>query len=182
MTQQVETENLAPLPTQPEELLALFDRLDISFESHKHEAVFSVAESDRLINHIEGVHCRNLFLRDKKKKMYLVVAANETAVDLKKLQDVIGSARLSFGSADRLWEYLGVRPGSVCPFAVINDKDHMVQVILDAAMMEGKLVNYHPLINEMTVSLSPDGLMQFFEHSGHDAQIVDLSPAAPDDV
>src|SRR5690606_18792615 len=116
---------------------------------YEHRAVFTVAESTALERDMPGVHCRNLFLRDKKQKMFLVVAAHETAIDLKKLPALIGADRLSFGSADRLWAYLGVRPGSVCPYAIINDKDRAVTVILDAAMMAGAIVNYHPLVNTM---------------------------------
>ncbi len=182
MTQTLPTQETDSLPTQPEDLLALFDQLGLGYELHHHEPVFTVAESAHLDETIPGIHCRNLFLRDKKKNMYLIIAANETAIDLKKLPELIGAGRLSFGSSERLWTHLGVRPGSVCPFAVINDSSHHIQVILDKSMMEGALVNYHPLVNHMTVSLSPDDLMRFFAHTGHDAQIVDLSPAAPDAV
>lgn len=99
---------------------------------------------------------------------------------MKKLPSIIGSDRLSFGSADRLWEYLGVRPGSVCPFAVVNDTDQQVKILLDKSMMETDLVNYHPLLNTMTVSLKPADLVKYIETTGHEAHIVDLSPAKPD--
>jgi Ala-tRNA(Pro) deacylase len=168
------------LPTSPDSLLDLFRQLGISYVLYEHEAVFSVAESEKLDRELDGTPCRNLFLRDKKKNMFLVVAANETAVDLKKLQDVLDCGRLSFGSPDRLWQYLGVRPGSVCPFSVINDTNHQVQVILDAGMMQSDRVCYHPLLNTMTVSLTPEELLRFFDHTGHDAKTVDLSLAAPD--
>mgnify|MGYP001056328562 CR=1 FL=1 len=99
--------------------------LGIEFSYCEHPAVFTVAESEAVDKQIPGTHCRNLFLRDQKKNNFLLVLQNATEVDIKKLPDVIGSARLSFGSADRLWEYLGVRPGSVCPYAIINDTGHM---------------------------------------------------------
>ena len=168
------------LPTSPEALLVLFGQLDIPYTLHEHEPVFTVAESEHLNAVIPGMHCRNLFLRDKKKRMYLVVAANETSVDLKALPDAIDSARLSFGSAERLWEYLGVKPGSVCPFAVVNDHEHAVQVVLDSVMMQANLVNYHPMVNSMTVSLTPQDLLRFFDHTGHDVQIVDLPSVVTD--
>lgn len=149
------------LPTTPAQLFSFLDAHGIGYERYEHARVFTVAESAHLKNHIPGAHCRNLFLRDKKKSMFLVVAENDTPVDLKKLQDLLGCGRLSFGSAERLWTYLGVRPGSVCPFAVINDKECAVKVVLDKSMMDAKLVNYHPLVNDMTIGLSPAALRGF---------------------
>jgi Ala-tRNA(Pro) deacylase len=109
------------------------------------------------------------------------VLQNATDVDMKKLPPVIGSDRLSFGSAERLWQYLGVRPGSVCPFSIINDNDNQVKIFLDKSMMETDIVNYHPLLNTMTVSIKPDDLIKFIESTGHDVHIVDLSSAKPDE-
>jgi Ala-tRNA(Pro) deacylase len=169
-----------PLPTSPAQLLQYLDSLMISYRKYDHPAVFTVAESLEIERDMEGVHCRNLFLCDKKKRMFLVVAANETRIDLKKLPGLIGSDRLSFGSAERLWTYLGVRPGSVCPYAIINDKGHDVTVILDAAMMRGPVVNYHPLLNTMTIGVSPSDLLKFMRACGHEPRVVDLGPAAPD--
>lgn len=168
------------LPTSPQDLYEILQSLDIAYEIYDHAPVFTVAESAQLKASIPGVHCRNLFLRDKKKKMFLVVAANETAIDLKELEKMIGSARLSFGSADRLMEHLGIYPGAVCPFTTVNDKDHQVQVVLDAHMMEADLVAYHPLDNAKTITLSPADLLKFFAHTGHEPQILDLTQAAPD--
>lgn len=168
-----------PLPTTPEQLFKTLDLLDIAYKKHHHTPVFTVEESAHLDEEIPGLHCRNLFIRDNKKKMFLVVAANETKIDIKKLQTVLECGRLSFGSTERLWQHLGIRPGSVCPFTVINDKEHQVQIILDSQMMKAPLVNYHPLDNAMTIGLSPDDLMKFFAHTGHNAAIVDLTPAAP---
>lgn len=162
------------LPTRPEALFSVFGQLGISYTKYDHSPVFTVAESAHLYASISGTHCRNLFLRDKKKTMFLVVAADQTTVDLKGLEEKLGCGRLSFGSAERLWENLGVRPGSVCPFAVINDKSRNVRVVLDAAMMESDLVCYHPMMNNMTVSLAPRDLLRFFAHTGHDADMVTL--------
>lgn len=169
-----------PLPVTPEDLLAYFEKIDVSVNLYEHERVFTVSESQHLKKNIPGLHCRNLFLRDKKKKNYLVVAANETSVDLKKLPALIESDRLSFGSADRLWQYLGVRPGSVCPFAIINDKDNEVKIILDKFMMDSEIVCYHPMENNMTVGLSPKDLLKFIDSCEHEPHIVDLAQAAPD--
>ncbi len=170
-----------PLPTTPENVLARLEELDIKYGLHEHDPVFTVAESNFLTERIPGLHCRNLFLRDKKKKNYLVVAANETKIDIKKLQKLIGSDRLSFGSAQRLWQYLGVRPGSVCPFAVINDTANEVEIILDKNMMAASLVNYHPMENHLTAGIAPDGLIKFIESCNHTPRIIDMSAAAPDE-
>ena len=168
------------LPTSSGDLLTFFDRNDIPYELYEHKPVFTVEESQALKQTIPGTDCRNLFLRDKKKQMYLVVAANETQLDLKKLESLIESKRLSFGSEERLWQYLGVRPGSVCPFSIINDRGSEVSLILDQHMMQSPLVNFHPMENHMSISLTPDDLIKFIDLCDHPYQIIDLSPAAPD--
>lgn len=168
-------QNEQDLPTSPEQLMANLDDLSIQYQLYHHEAVFTVEESNKVDAGISGTHCRNLFLRDKKKKNYLLVLQNATEVDMKALPSIIGSDRLSFGSADRLWQYLGVRPGSVCPFSIINDTDQKVKLLLDKSMMETDIVNYHPLLNTMTIGLTPADLLKFIESTGHEAHIVDLS-------
>jgi Ala-tRNA(Pro) deacylase len=174
MTKPEPKADLEPLPTQPQELLEILQKLDIEYKFYEHEAVFTVEESSKIKEDMPGTHCRNLYLRDKKKKNFLVVAANETEVDMKTLSDKIECGRLSFGSADRLWQFLGIRPGSVCPFTVINDPEHKVQVVLDGYMMKQERVHYHPLDNTMTIGISPDDLLKFFEHTGHTPLILDL--------
>ena len=168
------------LPTSPDGLMDVLRGLGIAFTLHHHRAVFTVAESEAVDAQIPGTHCRNLFLRDKKKNNFLLVLQNATDVDTKKLPEVIGSDRLSFGSAERLWEYLGVRPGSVCPYAIINDKGQNVKILLDKSMMETDIVNYHPLLNTMTIGVKPADLIKFIESTGHIPHIVDLSPAKPE--
>ncbi len=174
-------ESQAPLPTSPEKLLAYMDSHGIAYTLYEHEPVFTVAESEHLKKDIPGLHCRNLFLRDKKKRNYLVVVGNDTMIDLKKLPALIGSDRLSFGSADRLWQYLGVRPGSVCPFSIINDTAGAVEIILEKDMLNEKLVNYHPMENHLTVGLTPDDLLKFVKSCDHEPRVVDLNDAAPDE-
>ncbi len=173
-------ENQEEMPTSPEALMTRLESLGISYDLHHHKAVFTVAESETVDSEIPGTHCRNLFLRDRKKKNYLLVLQNTTEVDIKKLPAVIESAPLSFGSADRLWQFLGVRPGSVCPFSIINDTENQVKVMLDKSMMETEVVNYHPLLNTMTVAVTPKDLIKFIEDCGHEAHIVDLSDAKPE--
>lgn len=152
----------------------------IAYDLHSHKPIFTVEEGEHLKASIPGIHCRNLFVRDKKEEMFLVVAANETRIDMKKLADVLGCGRLSFGSPDRLWRHLGIRPGSVCPFCIINDKEKKVRIMLDKHMMQAKRMNVHPLDNSMTVGLAPPDLIRFIEYVGHKPEIVDLTPAAPD--
>jgi Ala-tRNA(Pro) deacylase len=180
MTQAAQTIDSAPMPTSPEQLMARLAELGIPFALHHHKAVFTVAEALEVEHDIPGARCRNLFLRDKKKNNFLVVLRNDTDVDMKKLAPLIGSDKLSFGSPDRLWEYLGVRPGSVCPYAIINDTDHQVEIFLEKGMLEGDRVNYHPLLNTMTIGTTPQDLVKFIESTGHTPHIVDLSAAAPD--
>lgn len=173
------TNELNDLPTSPAALLMLLGKLNISYTLYDHPPIFTVEEGLHLKESIPGLHCRNLFMRDKKEVMYLVVAANNTKVDLKTLEQKLGSARLSFGSPERLWKYLGIRPGSVCPFTVINDKNHDVTVILDDFMMKAETVCYHPLDNAQTIALSPEDLLRFFAYTGHKPIILDLSPGVP---
>lgn len=180
MSQTLEKQVDDSMPTSPEALMAKLEELGIAYTLHHHQAVFTVAESDKVDAQIDGTHCRNLFLRDKKKKNFLLVLQNATDVDIKKLPAIIKSYRLSFGSSERLWEYLGVRPGSVCPFAIMNDTNHQVKILLDKSMMETNIVNYHPLLNTMTIGLKPTDLLKFIETTGHEAHIVDLSDAKPD--
>lgn len=180
MSNAQQIEDSAPLPTSPEQLMARLKDLGIEFDLHHHEAVYTVAEAEAVDRDITGTHCRNLFLRDKKKNNFLVVLPNDTEVDIKKLQPLIGADRLSFGSADRLWEYLGVRPGSVCPYSIINDTQNQVTIFLDKTMMQSARVNYHPLLNTMTIGTAPADLLKFIESTGHTPHIVDFAPAAPD--
>ncbi len=161
----------------PAALLGRLQALSIDFRLYEHEAVFSVSESEKLDAGMPGVHTRNLFVRDKRENMFLVTLKSDTKIDLSKLAALIGAGRLSFGSPDRLMKYLGVTPGSVTPFAIMNDRGHKVTLVLDRDMMGADLVNYHPLINTMTVGLAPSGLLKFLETVNVTPQIIDLSPA-----
>lgn len=168
------------LPTPPEDLLDHLNALGIAYSLHHHKAVFTVAESEDVDAQIPGTHCRNLFLRDQKKNNFLVCLQNATEVEIKKLPPLIGShQKLSFGSADRLWEYLGVRPGSVCPYSIINDTGNHVKICLDQSMMETEILNFHPIVNTMTIGVKPADLVRFIESCGHEAHIVDFGPAKP---
>ena len=160
-----------------ETLFARFAALDIVVDTVSHEPVFTVEEAKSLRGQIAGGHCKSLFLRNKKGRQWLLVCSEDRRVDLKQLSDVLGSGRLSFGSPERLMNSLGVTPGSVTPFALINDHDCAVQPVLDAAMMAHDRLNYHPLVNHMTTTIGRDDLLRFITACGHTPEIVDLDAA-----
>jgi Ala-tRNA(Pro) deacylase len=168
------------MPKTPEELFAALDALGISHSTVKHPPLFTVEQSQSLRGQIPGGHTKNLFLRDKKSILYLVVTLEDASIDLKGLHRVLGaSGRLSFGSSDLLREVWGVEPGSVSPFGAINDTAGRVTVVLDAVMMEHQILNYHPLSNTMTTSIHRDDLVTFLESTGHVPRIERVSGLAP---
>ncbi len=168
------------MPATPEELLARLDALGIETTTHRHAPVFTVEASRRARGDLAGGHCKNLFLKDKKGALWLVVTEEDRAIDMKRLDKAIGSARLSFGKAELLAEVLGVIPGAVTPFALINDRQRRVNVVLDAAMLaRHALLNYHPISNAMTTQIRPADLVAFVRACGHEPKIVDLAGPAP---
>jgi Ala-tRNA(Pro) deacylase len=167
------------MPASPDELFAYLDSLGIAHKTVTHPAVFRVDEARELRGAIPGAHTKNLFLRDKKCAAFLVVALEDAAIALKSLhRRLAASGRFSFGSAELLRELLGVEPGSVTPFAAINDKDGRVTVVLDAAMMAHAVLNFHPLRNTGTTTISRDGLVKFLEATGHKPRIEPVSGGA----
>ncbi|HEY1385640.1 MAG TPA: prolyl-tRNA synthetase associated domain-containing protein [Dongiaceae bacterium] len=162
------------LPTSPRQLLARLDALGIACRNHEHAAVFTVEEAKALRGELAGGHIKNLFLRNKKEEMWLVVAEEDKRIDLKALGERLGAGKLSFGSPDRLMRYLGVLPGAVTPFGIINDKDRKVKVVLDRDLMGFNPVNAHPLVNTMTTALSPQDLVRFLEAEGHPPLVAEL--------
>jgi Ala-tRNA(Pro) deacylase len=167
------------MPQTPEQLFAALDALAIHHSTVKHPPLFTVEQSQALRGQIPGGHTKNLFLRDKKSALYLVVAQEDAKIDLKGLHRVLGATgRFSFGSADLLRELWGVEPGAVTPFGAINDTECRVTVVLDAAMMEHETLNYHPLVNTMTTSIARDDLVKFLESTGHPPRIERVSGLA----
>jgi Ala-tRNA(Pro) deacylase len=163
----------------PDELFAYLDGLGIAHQTVHHTAVFTVGEARTLRGKVTGGHTKNLFLRDKKGALFLVVAPEDAAIELKSLHRRLGaSGRFSFGSAELMQETLGVAPGSVTPFAVINDRAGRVTVVLDAAMMMQHALNFHPLVNTGTTTISRDGLLKFLEATGHPPRIAPVSGAS----
>jgi Ala-tRNA(Pro) deacylase len=159
----------------PDELFAHFDALGIEHRTHSHPPVFTVAEATALRGSLPGGHCKSLFLKDKKGGYWLAVMLEERRIDLKILAKQLAAPRFSFGGAADLYRVLGVRPGSVTPFALVNDVERLVTPVLDAAMLQYDLVNYHPLENDRTTAISPADLLRFIAASGHVPRILALS-------
>jgi len=167
----------------PDQLFAFLDSLGIAHKTVMHPPVFTVDEARELRGQLPGGHTKNLFLRDKKHELYLVVAPEDALIDLKGLHRLLGAnGRFSFGSADLLGEVLGVTPGSVTPFSAINDTEARVTVVLDAAMMEHETLNYHPLTNTMTTAILRDDLVKFLEATGHSPRIERVSGVMPEEA
>ncbi len=166
------------MPATPDELFARFDTLGIAYETHRHPPVFTVEEAQAHCAHLPGAHCKSLFLKDKKGRLWLVVALDTRRIDLKSLTRAIGAARISFAKPELLWEVLGLTPGAVTPFGLINDTTQRVTVVLDAEMMRAERLNYHPLANDATTALGPDDLRRFIAACGHTPLDVDFAALA----
>ena len=164
----------------PDDLFAFLDTLEIPHKTVTHPPLFTVEQSRELRGQIPGGHTKNLFLKDKKDAVFLVVAQEDAVIELKSLHRQLGaSGRFSFDSADLLLELWGVLPGAVTPFGAINDTGHRVTIVLDAPMMEHQTLNYHPLVNTMTTSIGRDDLVRFLTATGHPPRIETVSGAAP---
>jgi Ala-tRNA(Pro) deacylase len=162
-------------PATPDDLFARLTALGIAFATVRHHPVFTVQEARAVHGTIPGGRSKNLFVRDKKGTMWLLSAPADQPVDLKRLAERLGArGRLSFGSDERLMKYLGVIPGAVSPFAVINDTQRLVRVVLDRRLLETEPVNFHPLNNAMTTSISAVDVRRFLEAEGHEALVMDL--------
>ncbi|CTQ46136.1 prolyl-tRNA synthetase associated domain-containing protein [Roseibium aggregatum] len=168
------------MPATRDDLLAYFEELGIPVTTVDHEPVFTVAESGDLHDRIPGGHTKNLFVKDKKGRLFLIVALHDAEIDLKKVHQIIGAqGRVSFGNADLLMEVLGVEPGSVTPFSLINDREaQRVTPVFDAAMMQHEVLNYHPLKNNATTAISAADLLKFASACGHTAQVLAVSEEA----
>jgi Ala-tRNA(Pro) deacylase len=162
------------LPTTPESLIDKLENLNVVFTSHHHPPLRTVEDSKGYRDNMPGMHVKNLYLRDKKKRNYLIVAEEDRVIDLKSLHVIIGSDRLSFGSSDRLFEILGVRPGAVSPFTLINDLEHQVSLSIDEDLMMAERLYFHPLVNDMTLGVTPEGLSRFLAATGHQPQLINF--------
>ncbi len=169
-----------PMPASPEDLLAYLAALSIETETIDHPPLHTVEDSRALRGDIAGGHTKNLFVKDKKSNVFLLVLGEATVVDLKRVHERIGAqGRVSFGSADLLEEVWGVRPGAVTPFGAINDQAGRVRVVLDEAMMRQERLNFHPLVNTRTTGLASADLVKFLRATGHEPLIAALGQDEP---
>jgi Ala-tRNA(Pro) deacylase len=162
----------------PDHLFAVLDQLAIRHRTIAHPPLFTVAESQQLRGEIPGGHTKNLFLRDKRGALFLVAALENAAIDLKRLHLRLGAGRLSFVSPAQMHELIGVEPGAVTPFAVINDTSFRVTTVLDAEMIRQPILNFHPLVNTLTTALCPKDLVKFLEATGHPPKVLAISATA----
>lgn len=167
---------MATLPKSSDDLMAFLAELGAEVTTHRHPPVFTVEESRGVCVHIPGAHTKNLFLRDRKDGHFLVTIEQDAVVDLKTIHTLIGaSGRVSFGKPDRMMDLLGVVPGSVTVFGLINDPDKELTVVLDETLMQSDIINGHPLHNEATTSIRRDDLLRFIRATGHEPLILKVS-------
>jgi Ala-tRNA(Pro) deacylase len=165
------------MPATRQNLFARLAELGIETHTVEHEALFTVAESSKLERELPGAHTKNLFLKDEDGDLFLVVAQTTTRVDLKVLARTLGAGRFSFGKPELLMEALGVPPGSVTAFAVINDGARRVRLVIDAELMRHDSINCHPLENTATTNIARDDLLRFIRSCGHEPRIAVLGGA-----
>lgn len=163
------------MPVSRENLFEYLDELNISHSTRDHAPVFTVEESAHIKADMPGAHTKNLFLKDKAGRFFLICAQNDTQIRVNKLHPLLGCKRLSFGKPEPLLELLGVTPGSVTLFSVLNDTNSVVTLIIDAALMAHDIVNFHPLLNDATTAISSEDMIRFAKATGHDPIIMDFA-------
>jgi len=158
----------------PDKVFQILQELDIQYTHHEHPPIYTIEDSKEHWSTVDGMHCKNLFLRDNKgRKHYLLCAEANKQIDLKALSASMGE-RLGFASPKRLMKYLGIKPGAVSPFGLINDLDNEVQVMLDVEIQSADIVNFHPNVNTVTLGISSADLERYIKHCGNDFSYVDL--------
>ena len=165
-----------PDPVNESDLLSFLTTLSINHKTVYHPPVHTVADAQKMRGNIAGGHCKCLFVHDKKKRRALIVMSEDKQADLKSISDAIGMGRLSFGSSDSLIKILGVKPGSVTPFSLMNAKDRYNDIIvaLDKKMLENTYLNYHPLHNAATTTIRSDDLIKFIKACGFEPKIIEI--------
>lgn len=163
-------------PATPDQLFAFLTEHGIETQTVTHPPLFTVEDSQTLRGDLPGGHTKNLFLKDKKGRLFLVTCDEGRQVNLKALEKQLGAARCSFGKADLLLEVLGVTPGAVTAFCLFNDRTEprRVTFAIDASLLEHEIVNCHPLHNEATTAISSQDLMRFVSACGHEAIKIDF--------
>ncbi|TAK73335.1 MAG: prolyl-tRNA synthetase associated domain-containing protein [Gammaproteobacteria bacterium] len=154
------------------DLFIILNQLNVDYRNYQHPAIYTTEDAKKIAIDIPGIHCKNLFLQDTKENVYLLVANAEKNVNLKSLSKIINSSRLSFVSAELLYQILGVLPGSVSPLALINDVEQKATVLLDKNIIGSSCVNFHPLDNTMTTAITADNLLKFINYCGNKIIVV----------
>lgn len=163
-------------PKTTDEFYAFLDALGISHTTRRHAPVFTVAESVSLRDEIPGGHTKNLFVKDKKDRYFVLTVEENAIVNLKTVHKVIGAAsRVSFGSPEKMMEFLGVVPGSVTVFGAINDVGNNVTFVLDEDLMRHEIINGHPLVNDATTSVAREDLLRFLDATGHAPHVLKVT-------
>ena len=166
------------MSASPQDLFDFLDKLHIPYQTISHEPLFTVEDSREVHGKMPGGHSKNLLVKDKKSRIFLLVALADSQINLKNVHEKIGAnGRVSFCSAEIMDELLGVKPGSVTPFGAINDRDQRVSVVLEAGMMALDRLNFHPLVNTQTTGLAAKDLVKFLEATGHKPMIVAFAEA-----
>lgn len=163
------------MPATREDLFGLLDNHNIAHKTQDHAPVFTVEQSAAIKTHMPGAHTKNLFLKDKAGTFFLICAQADTQINVNKLHGVLGCKRLSFGKAEYLLEHLGVTPGSVTLFSIMNDTNQKVQLIIDQALMNYDIVNFHPLLNDATTAVSAQDMIVFARATKHEPIMMDFS-------
>ena len=156
-------------------LLSTLSDLKIAHKTHDHPPIFTVAEGAQIKAALPGGHTKNLFLKDKSGRLFLICALGSTAISINRLHRILECRRLSFGKPALMFETLGVTPGSVTLFSVINDTAGKVTLILDAALLEHDIVNFHPMRNDATTAISSADMVRFCEAVNHSPVIIDFN-------
>jgi Ala-tRNA(Pro) deacylase len=168
------------MPLSPDDLFAKLAALGIAVTTVKHPPLFTVEQSKELRGELPGGHTKNLFLKDKKDRMWLVTAEEDRGIDLKALSGLLGAqSRVSFGSPERLMRYLGVEPGAVTPFGLVNDTEQQVSFVLDEGLMRFDVLNFHPLTNAATTAIARQDFLRFLDAIGHPPRLLALPARAP---
>ena len=157
------------------DLLKLIREKGLEFQTHKHKPLFTVEDSENLRGIIKGSHTKNLFLKNKKNNFFLFSCDENTKVDLKKFSKSIDAKNLSFANSEYLEQLLGIKPGSVSPFALLNDKDNVVKFYLDEKLFDSEIINFHPLINTTTISIKTSELINFLIENNIKINIFSLN-------
>ena len=169
------------MPVTRQDLFDYLDELNINHDTLEHEPIFRVADSLELKARRPGANTKNLFLKDKAGRFFLICAQSDSEIRINKLHPVLGCKRLSFGKPEPLLELLGMTPGSVTLFSILNDTQAQVTLILDAALLNHDIVNFHPLLNDATTAISSVDMITFAKATGHDPVILDFTKLSEKD-